>query len=98
MKRNPDRGKHEILIEILEYCKTPRRKTQILEGVNLNTNRLNSLLIEAHHLLDKVSMKGYSGVGYRTSQWGIVYLRIYQVLEQLLNEEKPTRQTIIIIG
>lgn len=89
MKRRQVRGKLEIILQILEYCKIPRRKYHIIQHINLTSERLNKLLIEMNPLIKPISTRGFvKGVLWQTQQRGIMFIKTYGVLEQLLSEER----------
>jgi predicted transcriptional regulator len=76
LKRTP----YEIIWQVLEYCKEPKKLTQIIQGCNLNTNSatryLNLLLTK--ELLLKVNDT------YRTLKKGVTYLELIEKIYEAL--------------
>jgi predicted transcriptional regulator len=81
-KRNTKRTPIELFAEILDLCKQPTAKTQVMYKTNLSYPNVVKLLEHLQELqmlkLDKNSKK------YETTEKGRVYVKKYYELEKIL--------------
>lgn len=81
-KRNTKRTQIEILAEILDLCKQPTAKTQVMYKTNMPYANVVKLLEHLQELqmlkLDKNSKK------YETTEKGHKYIKKYHELEKIL--------------
>jgi len=68
------RTAYEIVWKILDYCKEPRRLTQIMQSCNLNTPTARKYLA----LLILKNMLSTGGEYYETTKEGLKYLRLIE--------------------
>jgi predicted transcriptional regulator len=70
----PKRTAYEIVWKILDYCKEPRRLTNIMQACNLNTptaKKYLALLVLRH-------MLSVNGENYRTTREGSGYVELIE--------------------
>ena len=70
----PRRTAYEIVWKILEYCKEPRRLTQIMQGCNLNTPTANRYV----DLLVHKNMLTINEECYKTTKEGLKYIELIE--------------------
>lgn len=75
-KRTP----YEIVWQILDYCRKPRKLTQIIQACNLNTSRAKKYL----ELLISKEMLSKNEEKYKTAKKGLNYLNLMQEVYQAL--------------
>ena len=83
MEMRPRRSVYEIAWDILTYCGTPRRMSQILLACNLNTkiaNKYIEMLIRKGLLAERDNM-------YVTTDRGHEYIRLFDELYKKIFEE-----------
>lgn len=70
----PRRTAYEIVWKMLDYCKAPRRLTNIMQSCNLNTptaKKYIDLLVLRH-------MLSMNGENYKTTKEGLEYLELIE--------------------
>jgi predicted transcriptional regulator len=78
----PKRTAYEIVWKILDYCKEPRRLTNIMQSCNLNAPTARKYL----DLLGLRQMLSMNGEHYKTTKDGLEYLElIEEVYMRLFN-------------
>jgi predicted transcriptional regulator len=70
----PKRTAYEIVWKILEYCKEPRRLTNVMQSCNLNTPTAKKYL----NLLVLKQMLSANGENYKTTKEGLKYLELIE--------------------
>jgi predicted transcriptional regulator len=70
----PKRTAYEIVWKILDYCKEPRRLTNIMQSCNLNTPTAKKYL----DLLVLRQMLSMNGESYRTTREGSRYVELIE--------------------
>jgi predicted transcriptional regulator len=70
----PRRTAYEIVWKILDYCKEPRRLTNIMQSCNLNTPTAKKYL----DLLVLRQMLSVNGENYRTTREGSKYVELIE--------------------
>ena len=68
----PKRTAYEIVWKVLEYCKEPRRLTNIMQSCNLNTPTAKKYL----DLLVARNMLSMNGDTYKTTKEGSKYIEL----------------------
>ena len=84
-KRADPRGWEDICRDILAYCSQERKQTEIMYECNLNSKNIKqyiNLLVKIK-LLDMTQISGNRYL-YKTSERGIVFLGLYQQIQELL--------------
>jgi predicted transcriptional regulator len=70
----PKRTAYEIVWEVLDYCREPRRLTNIMQSCNMNTPT-------AKKYLDRLVLKQMlttNGEHYKTTKQGLSYLALIE--------------------
>ena len=75
-KRTP----YEIVWQILDYCRKPRKLTQMIQACNLNTPRAKKYI----ELLTSKGMLSQNEEKYKTTKKGLNYLILVQEVYQAL--------------
>jgi len=76
----PKRTPYEIIWQILDYCRKPRKLTHIIQACNLNTPRAKKYL---DLLVDK-EMLSKNNRKYKTTEKGLKYLTLIEEVYQAL--------------
>ncbi|MFN3621957.1 MAG: winged helix-turn-helix domain-containing protein [Nitrososphaerales archaeon] len=71
---NLKRTAYEIIWEILDYCREPRKLTHIIQACNLNTPTTQKYL----SLLVQKNMLSMSEKSYKTTKEGLKYLKLIE--------------------
>ena len=79
----PRRSPYEIAWDILTYCRTPRRVSEILLACNLNTKTADKYL----ELLVRKGLLAKQGNTYVTTDKGREYIRLFNELYKRIFEE-----------
>jgi predicted transcriptional regulator len=70
----PKRTVYEIVWKILDYCKAPRRLTNVMQSCNLNTPTAKKYL----DLLVLKQMLSMNEENYKTTKEGLKYLELIE--------------------
>ena len=79
----PRRSIYEIAWDILTYCRTPRRMSQILLACNLNTKAANKYI---EMLIRKGLLAEWENM-YVTTERGLEYIRLFDELYKKIFED-----------
>jgi predicted transcriptional regulator len=76
----------QILEDILELCKTPTPKTQILHTVNTNFKLLEAYLLQlkAAELIEKNT----TSCKYSTTKKGLIFIKHWKVLQTIMKPKQ----------
>ena len=80
----PRRSVYEIAWEILTYCRTPRRVSEIMLACNLNTRAAERYL----ELLTRRGLLARDGSAYVTTERGLEYIRLFNELYRRVFEAR----------
>ncbi len=86
--RTPEvrRDRLQILIDILEYCKTPNPKTQILHNANTNFKLLETYLLQLNsaELIEKTPTTNR----YTTTKKGLKFIKNWKKLQAMMKPKQ----------
>jgi predicted transcriptional regulator len=96
-KNENNRGKIQIIADIIDLCTSSIRKTHIMYKGNLSYEQINRYLAELliKNLIEQNIEEGVAV--YRTTEKGRSYLYYYNLMMGILDENLPKSNEIIIM-